>query len=82
MSVRPLRSQRPRRIAVAEGARGQPVRVAEHQVLAIREEWRVEEGWWSQTPTRRRYFEVVLDDGRLCVIYEDRSSHAWWRHGG
>jgi hypothetical protein len=46
----------------------------------VREEWRIEEGWWSE-PCRRRCFALVLSDGRLCTVYEDRRSGCWWRYG-
>jgi hypothetical protein len=50
-------------------------------VLSLREEWRVEEGWWS-TPYRRRYLSVALADGQLQTIFEDRRNPGqWWRHG-
>lgn len=80
MSIRPLRSQAPRRAAVAADADGRPLHVDGYAVAAIREEWRVEEGWWA-TPTRRRYFAAALDDGSLCVLYQDRRDGSWWRHG-
>jgi hypothetical protein len=47
----------------------------------VREEWRIEEGWWS-TPHRRRCFSLVLADGRLCTAYQDRRTGGWWRYGG
>ena len=78
--LRPLRSQAPRpcRVQVADG---RPVDRDGRTVEAIREEWRVEEGWWA-TPVRRRCFAVVLAGGRLCTVYEDRRAGGWWRHGG
>jgi hypothetical protein len=78
--LRPLRSQAPRPCRVAVAA-GRPAAVDGRPVEAIREEWRVEEGWWA-TPVRRRCFAVVLAGGRLCTVYEDRRTGEWWRHGG
>ncbi|MFM7247739.1 MAG: hypothetical protein ACKO2Y_09760 [Actinomycetota bacterium] len=50
-------------------------------MATVREEWRVEEGWWGE-PVRRRYFEVVLEPGRVAVVFEDRRRPGeWWRHG-
>ncbi len=80
MSIRALRSQEPRRADVLTTSDGYPRRVDGCLVEAIREEWRVEEGWWA-TPTRRRYFSTVLADGSLCVLYQDRRDGSWWRHG-
>ena len=80
-ALRPLRSQAPRPCRVAVGPDGRPREVDGRAVEAVREEWRVEEGWWA-TPVRRRCFEVVLAGGRLCVVHEDRGSGAWRRYGG
>ena len=79
--VRPLPSQQPRACRVAVGADGTPERVDDCPVEGLREEWRIEEGWWS-TPVRRRCFALVLGDGRLCTVYEDRRNQTWWRYGG
>lgn len=79
--LRSLPGQRPRRCPVATDADGRPLTIAGRAVIAVREEWRVEEGWWGE-PVRRRYFEVVLDPGRITVVFEDRRRPGeWWRHG-
>jgi hypothetical protein len=80
-AARPLPALAPRRCAVAVDALGRPRSVDGRPVEAVREEWRVEQGWWA-SPQRRRYLEVVLRGGALCVLYEDRRAPGtWWRHG-
>jgi hypothetical protein len=67
-----------------------PVAVGRLAVESVREEWLVEDGWWTQKPLRRRYFELVLEDGSDVVIFcESEStsnglrsralSHQWFR---
>ncbi len=69
-------------VRIATDAAGRPSRVDDRAVLAIREEWRVEDGWWAQ-PVRRRYFEVILDGGVRSDIFEDRRRPGvWMRQGG
>ena len=80
-SLRPVPSQVPRACRVVAAADGKPHSVDGCLVEAVREEWRVEEGWWS-IPCRRRCFALALVDGRSCIVYEDRRSGAWWRYGG
>ena len=80
-ALRALASQTPRRCQVALAADGRPGSLDGCPVDAVREEWRIEEGWWS-TPHRRRYFSLVLADGRLCTAYQDRRTGGWWRYGG
>jgi hypothetical protein len=43
----------------------------------VREEWLVEDRWWTEHPLARRYFEVVLEGGRCLVVFYDRRQRAW-----
>jgi len=79
-SLRPLPSQTPRACRVQADANGRPCSVDGCGVEAVREEWRIEEGWWS-VPCRRRCFALALADGRICTVFEDRRSGLWWRYG-
>ena len=79
--LRGLASQAPQRCHVTLDEHQYPSSVDGRVVLSLREEWRVEEGWWS-TPYRRRYLSVALADGQLQTIFEDRRNPGhWWRHG-
>ena len=77
-SVSHLRALVPRPTRVELGGDGLPRRVAGRAVETVREEWRVEEGWWTDVPIRRRYLELVLADGRIAVVYEDRGQPGRW----
>lgn len=67
----------PRPAAVRAGAAGTPVEVAGTQVEAMREDWVVEDRWWTDRPVRRRYFELVLVDGRNVVVFRDLVTRRW-----
>jgi hypothetical protein len=67
----------PRPVAVKANGRGVPTAVAGVAVEAVREEWVVEDRWWTPRPLRRRYFEVVLANGRNCVIFRDLVEGKW-----
>ena len=43
--------------------------------------WSMEEGWWSDAPADRNYWDVELSDGALYRIYRDRKSGAWFADG-
>ena len=47
-------------------------------VEAISEEWVVEDRWWTARPVRRRYFELVLGNGRNAVVFLDLRTHRWY----
>jgi hypothetical protein len=44
----------------------------------VREEWLVEDRWWTPRPLRRRYFELVLADGRDVVVFRAAGSERWY----
>jgi hypothetical protein len=68
----------PRPIAVRSGDDGAPVAVEAVAVEAVREEWLVEDRWWTPEPLRRRYFELVLADGRDLVVFREPAESGRW----
>jgi protein ImuB len=43
-----------------------------------RERWIVEDRWWTGSPVRRHYFELVLADGSNIVVFQDLASKRWF----
>lgn len=43
--------------------------------------WRLEEGWWSEDPVDRDYWDVELSGGGLYRVFQDRRSGGWWADG-
>jgi protein ImuB len=43
--------------------------------------WSMEEGWWSDAPAARDYWDVELSEGGLYRIYRDRLSNSWFADG-
>ena len=76
MSPGPRRLYSPRRASVRIGCDSAPALVAGVEVEAVREEWLVEDRWWTPRPLRRHYFELVLADGRDVVVF--RSDDRWY----
>lgn len=81
MSPSVRRLYEPRRVSVRTGARGTPVSVGGARVEGVREDWVVEDRWWTPRPLRRRYLEVVLEDGRDVVLFRSRAG-AWFLQRG
>ena len=63
---------------VAADERGVPVTVGPAPVDSVREEWVVEDRWWTGQPLRRRYFELVLVNGRNVVVFRDLVGGGWF----
>jgi hypothetical protein len=74
----PRRLYAPRPIAVRADDEGPPWRVEAVAVEAVREEWLVEDRWWTARPLRRHYFELALADGRAVTVFRDGDGR-WFR---
>ena len=68
----------PKPTSVIQGDGGSPRNIAGRAVDCVREEWVVEDRWWTGRPLRRRYFEVVLLDGRNVVVFRDLVGGGWF----
>ena len=68
----------PRPITIRTGDRGVPTGVGALPVEAVLEEWVVEDRWWAGEPVRRRYFELVLVNGRNVVVFKDLVGGRWF----
>jgi hypothetical protein len=75
----PRRLNAPRPARVQAGAGGRPLEVDGRPVDAVRESWLVEDRWWTSEPLRRRYWEVVTEDGRNLVVYRELERGGWFR---
>ena len=74
----------PRPVRVEEGGReGAPAAVVldgrRRAVVAVRDDWLVQDLWWTDRPVDRHYFELVLDPGRVVVAYREAGG-GWFAH--
>jgi hypothetical protein len=60
------------RAAISSTAGDRPTTGQISEVIDISEIWRITEEWWRDTPIRRTYFRLVLDDGRPLTIFHDK----------
>ena len=75
----PRRIGEPRPVAVRASDDGVPRTVDADAVEAVREEWLVEDRWWTAWPLRRHYFELAMADGRALTVFRDPGSGRWFR---
>ncbi len=76
--VGPRRLNEPRSVTVSAAGDGPPRAVDRVAVEAVREEWLVEDRWWTPRPLRRHYFELALADGRALTVFRDGDGR-WFR---
>ncbi|GIK78133.1 MAG: hypothetical protein EDQ89_10545 [Acidobacteria bacterium] len=67
-------SPRPVPVVVRDG---RPLRVGSRAVESVREQWLVEDRWWTGSPLRRHYLELILAGGRRTVVYRDLETGRW-----
>lgn len=77
-AARLRRLARPRPARVVVGEHGEPRTLDGRAVESVAEDWVVEDRWWTDRPLRRRYFELVLVDGRNVVVYRDLRGRGWF----
>lgn len=70
---------RPREARVEVGEEGAPRALDGVAVDAAREEWVIEDRWWSAKPLHRHYYELILANGRNVVVFRDVRNGRWFR---
>jgi hypothetical protein len=68
----------PTPVEVEVDSDGVPHTVASIAVEGVREDWLVEDRWWTPKPLRRRYFELALADGRCLVVFREPADDGRW----
>ena len=68
----------PKPVRVQAEADGVPQSIGGTAVETVAEEWVVEDRWWTGRLLRRRYFELVLADGRNAIVFRDLHGSGRW----
>ena len=81
-SLRALAAPRPVRVVTAPNGIPHAVVMGGRRraVAEVREDWLVQDRWWTDRPVDRHYFELVLDPGRVAVVFRDVRAGAWFAH--
>ncbi len=69
----------PQPVAVRTGEGGMPVAVDGVDVAAVREQWVVDDRWWTPEKLQRHYFELALANGRAVAVFRCALSGRWYR---
>lgn len=77
MGPGPVRYLTPRPLGVETDDRGWPRALDDGRrrvVREVREDWLIDDRWWTDAPVRRHYFELRLEGGRIIVIYRENGT--------
>ena len=82
MSLRPLGVPRRARVVAGPGDAPRAGELAGRRrvVTAIRDDWRVQDLWWTDRPVDRHYHELVVEPGRVLLAYRDEVDGSWHVH--
>jgi hypothetical protein len=72
----------PREVGIELGADGLPASFGRTRIDSVLEDWLVEDRWWSDRPVRRRYLELVLENGRCVLVFRDLNTGRWYTQRG
>ncbi|HEY2333614.1 MAG TPA: hypothetical protein VGH58_01230 [Solirubrobacterales bacterium] len=70
----------PKETRVEVGPEGTPLGLGGTAIESIREEWVIEDRWWTEGPLHRHYYELALADGRNVTVFRDVRAARWYRH--
>ncbi len=76
----------PRPIRVICGPAGVPHALIEPRgrrrvVVNVRDEWLVQDRWWTDEPVERRFFELLVEPGRVVTAFRDLRTGEWFDYG-
>ena len=72
----------PRVADIRSGDDGLPLAVGAARVDSVLEDWLVEDRWWTDRAVRRRYLELVLENGRCVLVFRDLNTGRWYSQRG
>jgi hypothetical protein len=84
----PLRAvnafEAPRAIRVITAPDGTPHAVIacgrRRLVLAVREDWLIQDRWWTDAPVDRHYHELLVEPGTIVTVYRDTRDGEGFSH--
>lgn len=74
------RAERPESLAPRDDGDGKRPKI-EGRVKIAAGPWRLEEGWWSDAPTDREYWDVELEPAGLFRIFRELPGGGWYADG-
>lgn len=82
-SLRRLAEARPADVVVAPDGTPHALLIDGRRrgVVAVREDWLVQDRWWTDQPVDRHYFELVVEPGRIALVFHDLREGRWLSHG-
>ena len=79
--LRPLNLPRPVQVVTESGGDLPALLIDDGgrlRVERIQDSWDIDEEWWRDR-LNRRYYQLLLDDGSLCTIYQNLVDGAWYQ---
>jgi hypothetical protein len=80
-ALTPLAVPKPVRVRASGGGTPQELHLSRWlPVTRINDCWRIDDEWWRPRFTiSRRYWQVLLEDGRCVTLFQDLRTGSWYR---
>jgi hypothetical protein len=75
-----LNAPRPVRVLTGDGLPVALVEGERRRAATVEDAWYVDDEWWRE-PIARRYYRIVLEDGVVRTVYQDRRRGEWFAQG-
>ncbi len=72
----------PEPVRVEEDSSGLPLAIRlnrKQAILAIENQWRIDDEWWRDIPVSRHYYIILLTSGQRLTLYKDLTGQGWYR---
>ena len=71
--LQPVNQPQPTRVSVAPDGQPRTVRRGNRgvRVVAVQNQWRVDDHWWTESPVSRHYWQVELITGDVVTVFLD-----------
>lgn len=79
-SFKPVNLPEPVHVELDASGQPQVVRLPRRQaIIAIDDQWRLDDEWWRNEPISRLYWAVRFSSGNRLIIYQDLVGGGWYR---
>ncbi len=48
----------------------------------VRDIWRIDDEWWREQPIHRLYYETILNEGSVAILFQDLTNGQWYEQKG
>ena len=83
-SLRPLNT--PVAVQVKADTGGIPVQMNQSDlwmdIIKVADRWRIDDEWWREESLSRMYYQCLLENSEILVVFQDLLTNQWYQQSG